>query len=211
MKSKSFRSMGIPIAVFLLIAGLAFAPRAQAASVVFDWENGVLDSGARTFTFDILVGDIVGLPDLDGWQLDFDITRQGGPSDSFSFNFVDFSVTPDADYVFLGNSFDYDGVITDLSGGSLNNYNLFIGDLTANGLGVAGPEGMVLATIILDDVEFCNWFTINLDPAGSFFFDSAGVLGALTGSYDIHVVPIPGAVWLLGTGLLCLAGIRRKR
>ncbi len=28
--------------------------------------------------------------------------------------------------------------------------------------------------------------------------------------WELHTVPIPGAVWLLGSGLLGLVGIRRK-
>jgi len=210
MMKGRFIKTGILVTAFLLIMGVGFAPRAQAACVIFDWENGVLDSGARTFTFDILVGDIIGLADLDGWQLDFDITRMGGPGDPFSFHYID--ISGDSDYVFFGDSFDWGNDINDLGGGA--NYNFFGGDLTGSGGGVtpgSGGVGSLLARIVLDDVDFCNWFTITLNSGFSFFFDSGSGLQELGGTYDIHVVPIPGAVWLLGTGLLCLIGIRRRR
>ena len=205
-----FIKTGVLVTAFLLIMGVGFAPRAQGASVLFDWQNGDLDSVARTFTFDILVGDISGLSDLDGWQLDFDITRMGGPGDPFSFGFID--IYGDSDYVFLGDSFDWENQINDLGGGA--NYNFFGGDLTNSGNGVtpgSGGVGLLLARIVLDDVEFCDWFTITMNIPDAFFFDSGPGFEVLSGTYDIHVVPIPGAVWLLGTGLACLIAIRRRR
>jgi len=35
-------------------------------------------------------------------------------------------------------------------------------------------------------------------------------IGAINWTYSITVVPIPGAVWLLGSGLIGIVGIRRK-
>ena len=116
MMKEKFIKTGVLVTVFLLIMGLGVAPRAQAAGVLFDWENGQLDSGAGTFTFDILVGDITGLANLDGWQLEFCITRMGGPGDPFSFNFID--ISGDSEYVFLGDSFDWVNQISDLGGGA---------------------------------------------------------------------------------------------
>ncbi len=212
MMREKFIKTGVLVAAFLLIMGLGMTPRAQAASVLFDWENGVLDSGARTFTFDVLVGDMTGLADLGGWQLDFDITRRDS-SDTFSFNFID--ISGDSEYVFFGDTFDYQVVLDpEPSDPNSDTYNLFGSDLTNSGAGVvpgSGPVGLLLARIVLDDVEFCDWFTITLNLPDSFLLDSGSGLELLSGTYDVHVVPIPGAVWLLGTGLACLIAIRRRR
>lgn len=208
MMKGRFIKTGVLVTAFLLIMGFGAAPKAQAASVIFDWENGFLDSDAGTFTFDILMGDLTGLANLDGWELDFNITRMGGPGDPFSFHYVD--ISGDSEYVFFGDTDSWQNIITDEGGGA--EYNFFGGDLTGSGSGVIpGMDGVgfLLARIVLDDVEFCNWFTITLNSG--LFFDSGSGLEIIEGSYDIHVVPIPGAVWLLGTGLACLIAIRRRR
>lgn len=46
-----------------------------------------------------------------------------------------------------------------------------------------------------------------------FFGDStnSSVIGAWDSNANITVIPVPAAVWLFGSGLLCLAGIVRKK
>jgi len=136
--------------MFLLTGFLVigFASSATAASVIFDDANGELDSVAGTFTFDILVGDIGGLVNLDAWNLDFTITRLTDPGDTFSFHYVD--VSSDTDYVFFGDSQYYDFQISPPNPPDASQYDAFAGDLTASGSG--GSGGNLLATLILDDV-----------------------------------------------------------
>lgn len=206
-----FLSMAVFIVVGLvLVLGAGPAFQAKASSVIFDYENGVLDSVAGTFTFDILVGDIGPLADLDAWNLEFNITRQAPDAGvPFSFNTKSKADTiNNPNYVFFGNSGDWDMVIT----GGPSTYNAFGGDLTVDGAGKENPEGLMLATLILDDVKYCDWFDINVLPANSFFLDSNGDPDSIAcGLVEVHVVPIPGALWLLGSGLVCLIGLRRDR
>ena len=194
----------LTMAVFLvlslvLLLGAGPASQAKASSVIFDYENGVLDSGAGTFTFDILVGDIGSLANLDAWNLEFNITRKTDPGVSFSFNTETKSGTvTNSNYVFFGNSGDWDFIIT----GGPSTYNAFAGDLTIDGLGQSNPEGLMLATLILDEFKFGDYFYIDVLQANSFFLDSAGNIDS--------IVPIPGALWLLGSSLVCLIGLRRR-
>lgn len=205
-----FLSMAVFLIVgMVLVLGAGPASQARASSVIFDYENGVLDSGAGTFTFDILVGDIGPLDNLDAWNLEFNITRQAPDAGvAFSFNTESKADTiNNPDYVFFGNSGDWDFVIT----GGPATYNAFAGDLTVDSMGKSDPEGLMLATVILDDVEFCDWFDIDVLAANSFFLDSDGDFDSIPdGRFEVHVVPIPGALWLLGSGLIALVGFRRR-
>jgi len=58
-----------------------------------------------------------------------------------------------------------------------------------------------------------GWYG-SLSSGGDYMFTLAGQTSSLTGGgYDISVsaVPIPTAVILFGTGLICLAGVARRR
>lgn len=210
-KGKTLNLCSIFAAVFLLVMGLGTAPKAQAASVVFDWQNGVLDSVAGTFTFDVLVGDIAGLIDLDGWNIKFDITRFTSPGTTFSFH--DINIQTDPNYVFFGINDGYLSTIADLNPGDPHKgYRFSASDIVGMGQpSVVNPEGKILTRLVLDDVKFCDWFTITMDGFNTFFADSTFDIEFMPGTYEVHVVPIPGAALLLGSGLLCLIGIRRKK
>ena len=64
--------------------------------------------------------------------------------------------------------------------------------------------------VSLDDIAYVRIRTVTDDSAGIFGYVSTEIdyIEALNGTAP---VPIPGAVWLLGSGMLAVAGIRRKR
>jgi hypothetical protein len=70
-----------------------------------------------------------------------------------------------------------------------------------------GAEAVMNGGIVGDyDLYEFDLFTRDLAKAGTFTFDTAGA--ELLVSYN--PVPVPAAVWLLGSGLLALIGIRRR-
>ena len=198
MKGKAF-------IILLLAAVLIFPVAADSATVVFD--NGVLDASAGTFTFDILMGGVT-LDDVVAWSLSFDISRRDS-NESFSFHF-DPDAVSESNYVFYDNSFDYFLEIDDISGDGTT-YS-FIGDDSGSDLsGNYQPNGL-LARITLDDVAYGDWFAIDLEAVNSFFEATDFSIDYIQPlDYDIHVVPIPAAVWLLGSGLVGLAAVRRRK
>ena len=210
-RNRAFQVMVSLVFSLFLVMGAGLTSQAGASSVIFDYQHGILDEVAGTFTFDVLIRDIGALGNLEGWQLDFDITRLTDPGTPFSFHF-DPLVVDNPDYVFYANSYEYDIIITPDNPPNVAGYKLFGGDLTEDGLGVLDPEGKLLATLILDEVKYCDWFLIEIDHAGSFFENYPDYdFESLSGTHEIHVVPIPGTVLLLGSGLIGFVGLRRKR
>jgi hypothetical protein len=61
--------------------------------------------------------------------------------------------------------------------------------------------------VSVDTLTLANYLGfLTEDPANNVNFSPVNL-----GTLNQNVVPIPGAVWLLGTGLIGLVGIRRKR
>lgn len=89
------------------------------------------------------------------------------------------------------------------------NQSFFIGDgLTGTGSGATQkfyvPAGATALYLGFIDSGSFGW------PSGgnpSFYSDNTGTL---TATLDLHAVPLPAAIWLLGPGLLGLLGLRRK-
>jgi hypothetical protein len=197
----------------LLVLGAGLAVQVQAATVIFDYEHGTLNEDAGEFTFDVLVGDISDMPNFGGWQLTLGITRQGEDL-PFSFHF-DPDIVKDPDYVLHGNSDQYIAYITPPQPPSASAYQFLGGDIhdEQNGsIPIADAEGKILARLTLDEVEYCDWFVIEiLDSGQSVFMDSElNMYPIEVGTKLVHVVPIPPALILLGSGLIGLIGLRRR-
>lgn len=155
------------------------------------------------FSFDILINDIDPLTNLDFWQLGLALSPESGAT------FVSASGDTDSNYVFFGDSDDFDYTL-------LSPYRITVGDLTTSTEGHTDVADNLLATVMIDisNADVCDWYSINLfDSSYTFFGDkdfNVQYAIALDKDYQFHVVPIPGAVWLLGSGLLGLFGLKRK-
>ena len=77
------------------------------------------------------------------------------------------------------------------------------------------PDAFILTTLVFDTIEACpttDDFGIELS-----YIDLGDAYGDLVsfnvpmGSTSINAVPVPAAAWLLGSGLLGLVGIRRRK
>ncbi|BBO86531.1 hypothetical protein DSCO28_70970 [Desulfosarcina ovata subsp. sediminis] len=72
-----------------------------------------------------------------------------------------------------------------------------------------GESLSVLSGLTLSDFSLSAFNGVSADNNQSDDIGGAGSITAWT-SAEVKPVPIPGAIWLLGSGLLGLAGVRRK-
>jgi hypothetical protein len=156
------------------------------------------------FEIDVMINDIDPLANLDFWQLGLEISPGSNAT------LVSASGDSDPDYVFFGDSDDFDFTL-------LNNFQITVGDLTSSGDGVTDVVDKLLATVLIDisGANHCEWYSIDLFDSGNTFFGDKDFnlefAVGLAEDYQFHVaVPIPGALWLLGSGLVCLIGLRRR-
>ena len=135
-----------------------------------------------------------------------------------------FTADPTATLIGFGFNFAYDPTVLQLVGGTADPTNWFDGpdDLLSNpaqilGLNFTGftagtPEPLALATLTFKAVAYGNTrFTISSDvnQFTGLVYDSGFV--DLNGSGTVSVVPEPGALGLMGAGLVALAGLARRR
>lgn len=80
--------------------------------------------------------------------------------------------------------------------------------LPLSAFGLEPPEGMeywALAIIAQDHRDFPGFPDFNVEQFIALMGTAEG-----SGTLAVNYVPLPGALWLLGTGLLGLAGLRRR-
>ena len=203
MRNMKFKNMFIMIA--LMMALMFSAGISQAAQVSIVGPSTVMAGGS--FTFDVMIDDLGGLPNIDGFNLVLELT----PQTNAKFQTIDFT-TSNLAYVFYGNS---DGIMYEYYVG--NSYILGVADMTDSGSGVAASDaiGSLMVTIGVDVTSaiFDELYTVSIyDAFPNLINDDTLNPSAITlaDNYSFHVVPIPGAIWLLGTGLIGLVGLRRK-
>lgn len=193
-----FLVTAIVMGVFLFLLGTGYA-----ATVSFSGPSEVVG----IFDFDVFIEDIGTLENLDGWGLGLEMT---GPGEA---KFVTATGDLDPRYVFFGNSDDFYVGVPDPK-------KIVMADDTADMNGVTDVVGKLLATVIVDvsDATFCEDYTIDVidDPRFTYFIESRDVGGeedvnvAASNEYRFHVVPIPGTLLLLGSGILGLIGLRKR-
>ena len=164
----------------------------------------------NSFVVDAFIDNVGSLDNWQQWQLSLDLSEKSGATgaefDSFSV------VTGRPDYIFFGDSGLYDSLIS--PGRTLS----VVGDQTASGDGVAAAKNDILAqfTIDVSNAQPGQTYDITFDPSSlTFFRDDADPankeLITQSGSYSFQVVPIPAAAWLLGSGLVALFAVARRR
>ncbi|MFH2066837.1 MAG: VPLPA-CTERM sorting domain-containing protein [Pseudomonadota bacterium] len=102
----------------------------------------------------------------------------------------------------VGAGLAFDSAITNPSGSASKNYE----QITAlDGQGGSGDWWLITEEWQLADAGDLLFLRINADvPGTSNMIDSVQLMTSAS------AVPIPGAVWLMGTGLIGLVGIRRR-
>ncbi len=79
-----------------------------------------------------------------------------------------------------------------------------------NSFGIADGKN----SVVTDWTQYTHRFSITTDGSYTLAFAAVGLSNYRGGFLDdvqLNAVPIPGALWLLGSGLLGLVGVRRRR
>ena len=210
----------------LLILGLS-ATSAMAASITFDVDDYLVGFSATVDGSTTNV-DLSSLSNINDWSasttysFDYDATKEytfvwNIENKASAWRSGDYVSTPSADYHRTPYPFDreqdYDNPMAFVGSADLGAYGTLLSDLNAY-WSITSSDGSAY-TLAYNDPN-STWM-LN-DPSG---VDDAflgaywlGVCGAtameVTLVIPAQATPIPGAAWLLGTGLLGLVGLRRR-
>lgn len=193
--------------VFVLVAGASIS---QASYVEMDLPLYLPANVAGSVEIGIYLTDLGTLPNVDDFNLSLGVSGFAGLQMSKAY----VKGPTIAGYIFSGKSFAFS--VTN-PGNDLT--QLAVMDVTNDAVGVdlsSGNNLLALFTLAYPKLNPGTILSFSLNPSGS-FADSDADSGAfsdalvLRGRTEIPVpnVPIPGAIWLLGSGVMSLVGLRR--
>ncbi|RKY87787.1 hypothetical protein DRQ11_05315 [candidate division KSB1 bacterium] len=207
----------VGMCMMVIMALMIMVGTSKAATMCIETIPDIQPNTEGSLTFNILLNDMGDIDLLDAFNLGIQITPTI-PGLQFNAEATE-DITPNnPNYVFYENSYEFDAANP---GG--NPYAIVISDLTISGTGVNpfdddngdGIPNNLLATVVLDypALPFCTTLYIELyDTTWNFVVDpdyQTEFIMTLNGDLDIHVVPIPGTVLLLGSGLIGVISLRR--
>mgnify|MGYP006299546021 CR=1 FL=1 len=217
--------------IFLATVNLAAAGLVGPGGPNYDSVNGLLSDFQQSYGqvagTEISFNNSATIKSLTVWGLYYnyrDMTFTPPAEDDFTIRFHEV-VGGDPDESFIYEQNVGAGVRTDTGEGY---YDLNIFKYTFDGLNINLSAGDYLLSVIDDTVNpasngYWHWVSANdtgtdwwrredNQPAGEefTFYWTAG--GGFTGdrAFQASAVPVPAAVWLLGSGLMGLIGVRRK-
>jgi hypothetical protein len=162
-----------------------------------------------SLTFDVNLVDMGSLPNIDGFTVGLQISGAAG------LELPETSVAGDGDmdYVFAANAF---GLIANNPNDDMS--RVVFSDVTGNGTGVENAADRLLGRISLSYPQLTPGTVLTFSLIdGESFLESDSSTGyqveelVLTGQTTIPEVPLPGAIWIMGGGLLALLRFRRSR
>lgn len=177
-----------------------------------------------TDTYGISVGDTM------RFEVEVDFTRQGEitNADGSITTYTDVPLTRNCDacYGYSGTQYDYAALLSssfDFSSFSTGQYyNVATSDYS-EGMATDSHTGKIelsnlltlyaFNTLTVSDLVY-NWSQSMLLSATIDLDDGSGAVSYYGGSFsitNIQVVPVPGAFWLFGSGILGLLGMMRKK
>jgi len=139
--------------------------------------------------------------------IDFDLNIVNDDDNALDVFQIRYVVTPDFGEIAL-DSYSYVPILDDWIGGFINEpYGFDALTFTpADYITIGAGQSYTIASFTFTPVVPVP------DGLSDLFFDGTQTINgsSVTGIDGGDVVPIPGAVWLLGTGMLGLIGLRRK-
>ena len=198
---------GLIILMFAAFLGGVSISSVQAATMKIPSVPDIMAGSAGSISFEILFEDFdasTSLVNLDNYQLDFQITGASGLALSALAN--PFQVPN-----FVFTELPFFSSITN-PGGNLDQLNMFIsaeiGDSNPN------PQDLALALVTLNYPALAPGNLTISAFSTSYVEDLPGTQELLNfnpASINVNVVPIPGSILLLGSGLVGLIGIARRK
>ncbi|SKA83085.1 hypothetical protein SAMN02745704_01593 [Paucidesulfovibrio gracilis DSM 16080] len=171
----------------------------------FDVDHGQVAAGASPW-LDLNVGDMVGVGYVDTGTAAH-VNGFAATGDRFYSNWNELAGGPGGYQIFFDPAREHKAVGFYLTGfDSSESYTLTLG--LTNGTYTVDLGSMVSESVALGDSIYFG-FETDTSFVGSFWVNSTDLVGM--DNISTMTTPIPGAVWLFGTGLFGLLGYRRLR
>jgi len=201
-----FRAIVASIAILLLGAGAGYG------DLVIDIGDLELVPGGTGY-LDVSVSGAGGGQTLNAYAFEYRITKTSGVG-RLEFVSPQPSYLTDSDYVFFGNSFDYENgqSVGTVSQTSVPNDTFSGGDLTNDSSNVTVSAAKLLARLQVTantalPPQVGDTYSISLISSGTGFSDTGGSVNWSSDSGTITMTPEPGSLVAILSGGVCLAAL----